>query len=92
MKKKLPTSDELYRDVLAQLKSDELNIEAVRDFVDNWRDCFSHQKDLEPYITNMELRILEALQSYWGKGSFVDINRETMTVVCFGADGREVTI
>lgn len=91
-KKNTPTSDELYRDVLQQLENDRLNIEGVRDFVDNWRDCFAHQKELEPYIGNMELRILEALQSYWGRGSFVDVDRENMTITCFGSDGRKVTI
>lgn len=89
--KKLETLEEMHKKILSEEKKEWLNIQATRDFVEVWKIFLTRGVD-RGWLNKFELQILEMLQVYWGKGSFIDVDRDLMIIKCYGNDGRELTL
>ena len=76
---------------------DELNLQLVQDFKEEWISLFGYLAGFEKEILDSEMRKIEnniemALQCYWGPLATVKIDRATMAVECLAPGKESLTI
>ena len=92
-KNKIKTTEQIHKEILAEMEAERLNIQIVRDMAEQFWMLFDppsqmvkHRKQMISWIATMN----DALSSYWGEGATVTLDKCHKKFKCVGLDGREL--